>query len=149
MRLLKAQKTRVGARNTRPPSFTGIPLTVQRKLARDGMYTQLFACHPEAKIALETLPFVNNPDRVSQVVRLPTINALLLGELAKRDELFRTRAARMSLLANPKTPLRTVYGYIPLMAGTDLRKLALSKDINPEVALHLRRILQRKGMRLR
>jgi len=149
MRLLKAQKTRVGARNTRPPSFTGIPLTVQRKLARDGMYTQLFACHPEGKIALETLPFVNNPDRVSQVVRLPTINALLLGELAKRDELFRTRAARMSLLANPKTPLRTVYGYIPLMAGTDLRKLALSKDINPEVALYLKRILQRKGMRLR
>ena len=52
MQLLKAQKTKVGARNTRAPSFTGIPLTVQRKLARDGMYTQLFTCHPEAKIAL-------------------------------------------------------------------------------------------------
>ncbi len=148
MRLLKAQKTKVGAKNTRTPSFSGIPLTVQRKLARDGMYTQLFACHPDAKIALETLPFVNNPDRVSQVVRLPRINAQLLGELAKRDELFRTRTARMSLLANPKTPLRNVYGYVPLMAGTDLRKLAVSKDINPEVAQYLKRILQRKGMRL-
>ena len=149
MRLLKAQKAKVGARNTKAPDFAGIPLTVQRKLARDGMYTQLFACHPDAKIALETLPFVNNPDRVAQVVRLSTINALLLSELAKRDDLFRTRAARMSLLANPKTPLRTVYGYIPLMAGTDLRKLAVSKDINPEIAVYLKRILQRKGMRLR
>jgi hypothetical protein len=34
------------------------------------------------------------------------------------------------------------------MSGEDLRRLAISKDINPEVAAYLTRLLQRKGVRV-
>jgi len=149
IQLLKEQKRRVGEKPARSPSFDRIPLTVQRMLAREGLYTQLFARHPDAKIALETLRFLNSPDRAAQALKFPNINTMLLSELAKRDHLFRTRAARMALISNPHTPLRAVYGYVPLMNGEDLRRLATSRDVNPEITEYLTRLLQRKGVKVR
>jgi len=149
IQLLKEQKRRVGEKAARSPSFDRIPLTVQRMLAREGFYTQLFARHPDAKIALETLRFLNSPDKAAQALKFPNINTMLLSELAKRDHLFRTRAARIALISNPHTPLRAVYGYVPLMNGEDLRRLATSRDVNPEISEYLARLLQRKGVKVR
>jgi len=148
VRRLQREKARVGEQKTRTPVFDGIPLTVQRLLAREGFHTLLFTRHPDAKIALETLRHLRAPGLVERALRQPDINSMLLSELARRDDLVTTRAARLALLGNPHTPLRAVYGYVPLMSGEDLRRLAISKDINPDVAQHLTRLLQRKGVRV-
>ena len=149
VRRLRREKARVGEQKTRTPVFDGVPLTVQRLLAREGFHTLLFTRHPDAKIALETLRHLRVPGLVERALRQPDVNALLLSELARREDLITTRAARLALLGNPHTPLRAVYGYVPLLSGEDLRRLAVSKDVNPDVAAYLTRLLQRKGVRVR
>jgi hypothetical protein len=108
LRRLRREKTRVGEQTTRTPSFDRIPLTVQRLLAREGFHTLLFSRHPDAKIALETLRHLRAPGLIERALRQPDVNALLLSELARRDDLLTTRAARLALLGNPHTPLRVV-----------------------------------------
>jgi len=147
-RKLRRRKAEAGERATRIPSFDGVPLTIQRLLAREGFHTLLFASHPDAKIALETLRHLHSPGLAEKALRLPSINTMLLVELARRDDLLTTRGARFALLSNPHTPLRAVYGYVPLMSGEDLRRLAISRDISSDVSTYLLRLLQRKGVRV-
>jgi len=50
-----------------------------------------------------------------------------------------THGARMALLSNPHTQLRAGQKYIPQMRESDLKRLAASHDINPEMGAYLRR----------
>jgi hypothetical protein len=143
--ILKAQKDEVGVRPARPPSFAGIPLTLQRKLAREGMHLMLFVRHPHAKVALETVRHINSAGRAQQVVELSNVNALVLVEIAKREELFRAAPARLALVGNPRTPLVAAQRYIPLLQVADLKRFASSHDVNPEVAAHIRNYLQKRA----
>jgi hypothetical protein len=142
--ILKAQKDEVGIRPTRPPSFAGIPLTLQRKLAREGMHLMLFVRHPHPKVALETVRHINSSGRAQQVVELSNVNSLVLVEIARREELFRSAPARLALVGNPRTPLVAAQRYIPLLQLADLKRFASSHDVNPEVAAHIRNYLLKK-----
>jgi hypothetical protein len=143
--VLKAQKDEVGARPTRPPSFTGIPLTLQRKLAREGMHLMLFVRHPHPKVALETVRHINSAARAQQVAELPNVNTLVLAEIAKREELFRSGPARLALVGNPRTPLVAAQRHVPLLQLADLKRIAASHDVNPEVATYIRTYLQKRA----
>jgi hypothetical protein len=138
IQVLKEWKDKLGPQATRPPSFSGIPLTLQRKLAREGLYLLVFVCHPNPKIALETVRFINTPGLAEQVARLSTVSGLVLLEITKREELFRTQAARMTLLSNPKAPIAAAQRFGPLLSRGELVRLSQSKDVNPEVAAWLR-----------
>jgi hypothetical protein len=142
----KKEKQRAGSRKTRlPRSFTEIPLTVQRKLARDGHYLGLFIRHPHPKIALETLRFITTPGAAEVVVRTKTANSRLVEELARKEDLLTSYAARLALLANPHAPLRAALRYVSGIRAEDLRKLAGSHDVNPEIAAYLRGRVAGKG----
>jgi hypothetical protein len=143
LRLLREQKARLGPRRSAPPSFVGIPLVVQRKLARDGVYLDLFAQHPDPRIALETVRFITTPTRAEQVVRLSNVNGRLLTELSKKEHLFGSYGASLALVSSPRANLRAVQRYIPMLRADDLRRLATSHDTNPEVAAFIRNQLQR------
>ena len=142
----KKEKQRVGSRRTQlPRSFTAIPLTVQRKLARDGHYLGLFIRHPHPKIALETLRFITTPSAAEVVVRTKTANTRLVEEVARKEDLLTSYAARLALLANPHAPLRAAVRYVAGIRAEDLRKLAGSHDINPEIGAYLRGRFGGKG----
>jgi len=146
--LLKRRKDLAGAQPTRPPSsFAEVPPAVQRKLARGGLYVNLFVRHPDPRIAMETLRFIDNPVKAEAVAKLPTANRLVIAEIAKRDELLKTYGARLALLAHPRVSLEAAQKYASLLKPEDLEQLTRRKSINPEVAVYLREQLTQKHPR--
>lgn len=146
--LLKRRKDLAGAQPTRPPaSFADIPLTVQRKLARQGLYVNLFVRHPDPRIAMETLRFIDNPVKAEAVAKLPTANRLVIAEIAKRDELLKTYGARLALLAHPRASIEAAQKYASFLKPEDLEQLTRRKSINPEIAVYLRETLTRQRSR--
>jgi hypothetical protein len=137
--LLQRRKDLAGAQPTRPPtSFSGTPLSLQRKLARQGLYLNLFVRHPDPRVALETLRFIDNPVKAEAVAKLPTANRLVIAEIAKRDELLKTYGARLALLAHPRASLEAAQKYAAFLKPEDLEQLTRRKSLNPEIALYLR-----------
>ena len=143
--LLKRRKDLAGAQPTRPPSsFAEVPPAVQRKLARGGLYVNLFVRHPDPRIAMETLRFIDNPVKAEAVAKLPTANRLVIAEIAKRDELLRTHGARLALLAHPRVSLEAAQKYASLLKPEDLEQLTRRRSINPEIAVYLREQLTQR-----
>ncbi len=139
---LKRDKDRVGSRQTYyPKRVFAIPLSVQRKMAREGHYFKLFVRHPHPKITLETMCFVTSPGMAEEVLKTKATNRWLILEICKKPDLLGSYKARMALLANPHTPLKAGLNYIPHVNGGDLRRLAANHDINPEIRAYLARRL--------
>jgi hypothetical protein len=140
--VLKREKDRVGSRKTYyPKRVFAIPLSVQRKLAREGHYLKLFVRHPHPKIALETMRFVTSTAMAEAVLRTKETNRYLVLEICKRPALLRSYKARMALLANPHTPVQAGLNYIPFINRGDLKHLAANHDTNPEIRVCLARRL--------
>ena len=135
----RREKERRGTRKTRlPRGLSTIPLTVQRKLAREGHYLELFIRHPHPKIALEAAPFIKTPGQAEAVLRIRTTNRRLVSELSSKRELFRSYRARLALLSNPHTPLSAGLEYFAQTPEEDLKRLRASRDINPEIRSYLK-----------
>jgi len=135
----RREKERRGSRKTRlPGGLSKIPLTVQRKLAREGHYLELFISHPHPKIALETAPFIKTPGQAEAVLRVRTTNRRLVSELSSKRELFTSYRARLALLSNPHTPLAAGLEYLAHTREDDLKRLRANRDINPEIRSYLK-----------
>ena len=142
----RREKERRGSRKTRlPGGVSKIPLTVQRKLAREGHYLKLFICHPHPKIALETAPFINTPRQAEAVLRVRTTNRRLVSELSSKRELFTSYRARLALLSNPHTPLAAGLEYLAQTREEDLKRLRANRDINPEIRSYLKSRANRRA----
>jgi hypothetical protein len=141
-RLIEAfrkDKEATGLRGSRMPrSFVEVPLAVQRKLAREGFYVTLFVRHPHPKIALETLRHIKTPAAAEAVLQTRTASALVVGELAKREDLLTSYGSRLALVAHPRATLEAARRYVPHLRPGDLRRLAQSHDTSPEVGAYLR-----------
>ena len=123
-----------GARPTREPeSMREIPLPIQRKIARQGHFLSFFVSHGNDKVALETLPHLYKKEDITRYLRIPTINRLVLAELAKRRRFFRKETPRLALLQNPKTQARVARTYLPFISEHQVRLLSENKHISSEV----------------
>jgi hypothetical protein len=124
----------------------GVPLPIQRKLARRGQYLRHFTCHPVDRIALETLPHLARMDGIAEFVAQAAINGKLLVEIAKERRLFGREEARMALCQNPKTPAFLVLKHIGFLRKDNLRKLAESREGNQLSRQYAQKLLHRGAL---
>tara|TARA_B100000683_G_scaffold272310_1_gene315206 strand:- start:2845 stop:5664 length:2820 start_codon:yes stop_codon:yes gene_type:complete len=126
--------TAKGSRPTREPeNMREIPLPIQRKIAREGHFLSFFVSHSNDKVALETLPHLYKKEDITRYLRIPTINRLVLAELAKRRRFFRKETPRLALLQNPKTQARVARTYLPFISDHQVRLLSENKHISSDV----------------
>jgi hypothetical protein len=134
-----------GSQTTRDPeSMREIPLPIQRKIAREGHFTVFFVSHSNDKVALETLPHLYKKEDITRYLRIPTINRLVLTDLAKRRRFFRKEMPRLALLQNPKTHAQVARVYLPLLSEQQVRLLAENKHISGEVRKMARQFVKRR-----
>jgi hypothetical protein len=117
---LKAQKEKAGAVKSEETSFEGIPLVVLRKLAR------------------ETVAHVNTPERALRVAQNHRSNQEVLRAVGKRRDMFASVSARLTLLANPRTPLAVSMDYVPDLTLHDVEALLRKSSVHPELRASLR-----------
>ena len=134
-----------GSRKDREPeSMREIPLPIQRKIAREGHFLAFFVSHSNDKVALETLPHLYKKEDITRFLRIPTINRLVLTDLAKRRRFFRKEMPRLALLQNPKTHAQIARIYLPFVSDHQVRLLADNKHISGEVRKLARQFVRRR-----
>ncbi|MDH3197184.1 MAG: hypothetical protein OEO21_02995 [Candidatus Krumholzibacteria bacterium] len=135
---LRGEKERVGSLPTEEPTFEGVPLVILRKLARDGHFWYLLSMHPIVKIARETVAHLASPDRALRVAENHRVNPEVLRAIGKQRGLFPRAAARLALLANPKTPPSVSMDYLPDLSRSDVEQLLRRPGLHPELRALLR-----------
>ncbi|MCP4500789.1 MAG: serine/threonine protein kinase [Deltaproteobacteria bacterium] len=134
-----------GTRDAMPPSsFKDVPLPILRRIAREGHFLFYFISHVNERVARETLPHLMRLEDVTRFLRVPTIQRIVLLELAKNKRFFRTDVARQALLQNPKTPAVVARGYLPLLPHEQVRLLAKNRHIGAEVRQLAQRAVDRR-----
>jgi hypothetical protein len=136
---LRREKDKIGTLTTAAPNLTSIPPVVLRKLARDGHHWYELSMHPMFKIARETIRHINSPQRAARVASNHVANTDVLREIGRKRSLFNTVSAKMTLLANPRTPPAVSMGYLLDLSRTDVEALLRRSTVHPELRLQLRR----------
>ena len=139
---LRREKDRIGTLKGQPPNLTAVPPVVLRKLARDGHYWYELAMHPMFKIARETIPHINSPDRALRIAKNHVVNQDVIRAVGKKRSLFNSQPAKMTLLSNPRTPPMVSIGYIMDLSKGDIAQIMRRSSIHPELRLHLRNRLR-------
>jgi len=144
-RALKDEKQRVGNVEAETPKFDDVPLVILRKLARDGHFWDLLAMHPIVKIAKETVPHVATRERAMVIACNHRVNQEVLRAIGKRHALYPTLRAKLTLLANPRTPPGVSMEYLSDLSRNDIERLLRQPGIHPELRGMLRtRFIQRR-----
>ena len=129
-----ADFTQAGAvESTGMATLQHVPLPIQRRLAREGHFLEYFVCHPNDRVAQETLRHLFRLEDVTSYLRLTAVNRTVLVELARNRRFFRQEGARLALLQNPKTPAPMARIYLPFIGHEQLRFLAANRHISFEV----------------
>lgn len=136
---LRREKDKIGTLTTAAPVLTSIPPVVLRKLARDGHHWYELSMHPLFKIARETIRHINSPQRAARVASNHVVNADVLRDIGRRRSLFNTVTAKMTLLANPRTPPAVSMSYLLDLSRGDAEALLRKSTVHPELRLQLRR----------
>lgn len=139
---LQREKDKIGTLKGQAPNLTTVPPVVLRKLARDGHYWFDLAMHPMYKIARETIPHINSPERALRVAKNHVVNQDVLRAVGKKRSLFNSLPAKMTLLSNPRTPPTVSIGYIMDLTKGDVAQLLRRATVHPELRLHLRNRLR-------
>jgi hypothetical protein len=135
---LRREKDKIGTLKAQAPNLTSVPPAVLRKLAREGHYWHELAMHPMYKIARETIPHINSPERALQLAKNHVVNQDVLREVGKKRSLFNSIPAKMALLSNPRTPPMVSLAYVMDLSKADIGQLLHRSTVHPEVRLHLR-----------
>lgn len=126
-------------------NWGGVPLPIQRMIARRGLFQTYFACHPKDPIAMEVLRYLLTRDDVSDFLKLFRINKSLLTEVAREARFFQSEHGKFYLVANPKTPAFVIARYIDYLNQSSLKKLAESRECNPFARSHAQRLLAKRN----
>jgi serine/threonine protein kinase len=116
-----------------PESMWGVPLPIQRRIAREGYFLPYFVAHPKEKVARETIPHLLRVEDVTPFLKLRTIHKAVLNELANHRRFFAREEARLLLLHHPKTTGRAASRYLPILGKAQLEHLVRDKNASPEV----------------
>lgn len=141
IRRLRRVKDRAGSVPSEDPEFSGVPLVVLRKVARDGHFWSMLSTHPIVKIARETIPYINTEDRALRVIRNHRVNPEVARAVGRRRDLFVRPNARTALLTNPKTPPSVSQAYLPDLTRGDIEVLLRASTVHAEFRAMLRRRL--------
>lgn len=114
-------------------SLRDVPLPIQRRLARAGHFLSYFVCHPNERVALETVPHFLKREDIVGVLKLAKIHRAVLLQLVREERFFRKEEARVALLSNPKTPAFVARKYIAFLARAQLKAMSTNKQIGAEV----------------
>ncbi len=114
-------------------SLRDVPLPIQRRLARAGHFLSYFVCHPNERVALETVPHFLKREEIVGVLKLPKIHRAVLLQLVREERFFRKEEARIALLSNPKTPAFVARKYLAFLARAQLKAMSTNKAIGAEV----------------
>jgi hypothetical protein len=110
----------------------GLPLVVQRHLASEGLYLDFFACHPDYRIARETLRHVR-ADRVERFASLRGINGALFHDLLRAPGLFNRPGALETALRHPKCDPGFATRNLSRLGRAGLLRLIRDPGVNAEI----------------
>ena len=126
--------------------WSKVPLSVQRLLARRGLYLRHFCSHASDAVALECFPhLLLRRDEVVEFLKILTINARLLAQLAEEKHLYESDAAKFFLLANPRCPFHIIGKYMGYLTSESLTKLAQGYLYNTFARKQAERLLEQRG----
>ena len=135
---LRREKDKIGTLRGQAPALTSVPPVVLRKLARDGHFWHDLSMHPMFKIARETIPHINTPDRALRLARNHVVNQDVIRSVGRRRPLFNTLPAKIALLSNPRTPPTVSIAYLSDLSKADMTALLRKGSVHPELRLQLR-----------
>lgn len=105
-----------------------VPLPVQRKLARDGYFVEVFICHGRDPIALEAVPHALHRSDVIRFFKSSRINKLALQRMGDDRDVMREHSLMAALCRNPKADPRQVRKFMPLLGVTEFKLISENKD---------------------
>ncbi len=126
-------------------TWRGVPLPIQRVVARRGLFLKFFICHPVDKIAFESLPHLAIRESIVDLVSLPRVNSRLLTELTKSRRLMAPEEVRYAIVKNPKASTLVVGSLIRTLRRDHLKQLAVSRECSGAAREFARRVLDGKG----
>jgi hypothetical protein len=89
---------------------------------------------------------IENPrlteEEVIAMAKSRTVDAEILGRIAKRQDWLRNYQVRLSLVTNPKTPQAVAMRFVSGLLDRDVRMLAKSRNVPSAVTGAARRIVQ-------
>lgn len=89
---------------------------------------------------------IENPrlteEEVIAMAKSRTVDAEILGRIAKRQDWLRNYQVRLSLVTNPKTPQAVAMRFVSGLLERDIRMLAKSRNVPSAVTTAARRIVQ-------
>jgi hypothetical protein len=88
---------------------------------------------------------VENPrltdEEVIAMSKSRTLDAEILGRVAKRPEWTRNYQVRLALVTNPRTPLPIAIRFVQTLADRDIRALAKNRNVSAVIASTARRVV--------
>lgn len=144
-KIIKKERENKGVRPVRVPrGVSKLPLPIQRRLAKDGLYIPHFINHSHHLIALETFRFINL-NNIEAVLTSRGINSVLLSSLLEKEELFRKRHVVNLALNHPKCISRFALKYKHVLNNTELTKIANNPNANPEIRNYIKNSLRSRS----
>ena len=151
LRFLEKKRMDKGAPNTRlPDQVRNLPLPVQRRLASELAYLNIFVTHPDYRIAQETLRYIN-AENVEQIL-YPEINKELMARLLSREDLFLRQSALMAVLLHPNCDIGFAAPHLLRWQHneSDRRRIEqISRDAgtSPSIKEYAKQLLNRQDLR--
>lgn len=136
---LRQRRSEAGNPENRPLILLSLPLAVQRYMAKDKLHYHQYLSHPDYRIARETLPHVR-VGNLSNILKNPSVNGLLLREILKKDDLFPNERMVRLALSHPKCNLAFAMKRRTSLTPWARAQLARNPSANPDI----RRLLQPK-----
>lgn len=125
--------------------WPAVPLAVQRILAKRGLFLRHFCSHAVDAVALECFPHLMRREDTVEFLKILTINARLIAQLAEEKQLYESDSAKFFLIANPRCPYHIIGKYLGYLSSESLTKLTQGYLFNNFARKQAERLLEQRG----
>jgi len=128
---------------TLPEGIGRVPLAIQRRFAKEGLYLDFFVLHPDDRIARETLNYINAVT-FERVILYRNINRALLAELLRRPEASAKRPILLLALHHPKCDPGFAARNMNRLSRQELEAIVRDAGASSEVRQRAQNLLKQK-----
>ncbi|HKI04738.1 MAG TPA: toll/interleukin-1 receptor domain-containing protein [Thermoanaerobaculia bacterium] len=107
-----------------------IPLPIQRKLARDGYFVDIFICNVRDPIALEAVPHALRRPDVIRFFKASLVNKSALQRMADDKLVMREHSIKAALCRNPKADSKQIRSFMPQLSVPEFKLIAEDKNVS-------------------
>lgn len=125
--------------------WPAVPVAVQRILAKRGLFLRHFCSHAVDAVALECFPHLMRREDTVEFLKILTINARLIAQLAEEKQLYESDSAKFFLIANPRCPYHIIGKYLGYLSSESLTKLTQGYLFNNFARKQAERLLEQRG----